>query len=494
MDKTPLPKRIFFWTLVALFWLVSATIIGYAFGYRFSFDKGIFIYGGSITIKITPENANVYLNGVMASGSFSFINSSYHISGVKPGKYLLEVKADGYQSWSKNIVVHSGISTELWNIFLAENSYERENYNLTGVGKFFISTQKNLIAFSEQLENNFSVKVLDPETSEIQSVFSSNEYVFTDDEKENIEWSPQSHRLIIPAIREGEKNYFIVSLEKQETLELKNISQLESLSHVRWDPKNKDIIFCLSGSDLYRIDLNDIQNKKIIAKNIASYDLSQKGLFYFQLPEGIVYRTSLDAFESPLQITYSAPENMDDNSYQIIVYDEDRITFLNKSRDLYIYNKGKESTYFKKLAGGANGSQFSDDGKKLLYWTDNEISTYFVSAWEVQPTRVENENMSITRLSNPIKNVQWTRDYEHVLFINENKVKIIEIDNRDHRNMMDVLTLNNDKPLFIDNFRDGKLYFTDKNEQEQNNLYSIEFPKQNSLLQGFVPGNNNQTN
>ncbi|HOX11002.1 MAG TPA: PEGA domain-containing protein [Candidatus Moranbacteria bacterium] len=490
MDEMQLPKRIFFWTLVALFWLISGLIVGYTFGYRFSFEKGIFIYGGSITVKMTPRTANVYLNGVLSSGSFSQLNGAYHISGVKPGKYLVEVKVDGYQDWSKNITVHSGISTEFWNVFLVENSYPKVSYDSAGIGRLFISPRENLAAFSEQFENNFSVKVLDPETSEIQSVFSSDEYVFTNDEKENIEWSPQSHRLIIPALKNEEKNYFIVSLEEQEILDLKNISQLENLSHVRWDPKNKDIIFFMSNSDLYRLDLENTQNKKLITRNIAGYDLSQKGLFYFQLPEGIVYRTDFDASGSPVQITSSAPENMQDNSYQIIVYDEDRIVFLNKNRELYIYNKGQENTYFRKLADNANGSQFSDDGKKLLYWTDNEIFTYFVRVWEVQPTRIENENMSITRLSSPIKNVQWTRDYEHALFMNDNVVKMIEIDNRDNRNIKDVLKLNSGSVL-IDNFSDGNLYFTDKNEQDQNSLYSIEFPRQTSLLQGFLPGTNN---
>ena len=94
--------------------------------------------------------------------------------------------------------------------------------------------------------------------------------------------------------------------------------------------------------------------------------------------------------------------------------------------------------------------------------------------------------MPITRLLNPIQNVQWTRDYEHILFSNDNKIKMIEIDNRDHRNMMDVLTLN-ETGVIVDNFTDGKLYFTDKNEQGQNVLHSIYFPKQTTLLQNLFP-------
>jgi len=124
----------------------------------------------------------------------------------------------------------------------------------------------------------------------------------------------------------------------------------------------------MSDNSLYRMDLNDIQNKRLMVEHLASYDLSPKYLFYFQLPEGIVYKTNLDGSDNPQQITTSSPDDMSDNSYQIIVYDEDRIIFLNKSHDLYIYNKGEENTYFNKLSDNAQGSQFSNDGKKFLYY------------------------------------------------------------------------------------------------------------------------------
>jgi len=489
MSEFQIPKRIFFWTLFVLFWLVSAIIIGYTFGYRFSFQKGIFIYGGSITIKTTPQTVNVYLNGTLIpSGTFSYLNNSYHIGGIRPGDYFLEVKAPNYQTWSKKIAIHSGISTEFWNIILAENSYTREDYESAGIEKFFISPHKNLAAFSQQLGTDFFVKVFNPGTLEMNQVFSSTDYVFTDDDKENIEWSPQAHRLIIPALKNGEKNYFITTIDTKETFDLASISEMNNLSHVRWDPKNKDVLFFMSNDSLYRMDLNDTQDKKLIVEHLASYDLSPKSLFYFQLPEGITYKTSLDGSGEPQQITTSTPDDMNDNSYQIIVYDEDRIIFLNKSHNLYIYNKGAEDTYFNKLSDNARGAQFSDDGKKLLFWTDKEISAYFVREWKVQPTRAENELMPITRLLDPIQNVQWTRDYEHVLFTNDNKIKMIEIDNRDHRNMFDILSLNDNSSLLVNNFTDNKLYYTEKNDDGQNALHAIYFPERTTLLQGLFPG------
>jgi len=489
MEESQIPKEIFFWTLVVLFWLTASIIIGYAFGYRFNAEKGIFIYAGSITVKTTPQVVDVYIDGIlMPSKSFNRLNNSYHIGGIKPGNYLLEIKAPGYQSWSKKISVHSGISTEFWNVVLAQNSYAREDYSSPGIQKFFISPRKNLAAFSQQIENEFFVKIFDPGTLEMNQVFRADDHIFTTDSKENIEWSPEAHRLIIPAIKNsGEKNYFITEIETQETVSLRDFAQQENLSHVRWDPKNKDVLFYMSENKLFRLDLNNIESKQIVAENISSYDLSPKSLFYFQLPEGIVYQTSFDGSDTPTQITTSGPADMNDNSYQIIVYDEDRIVFLNKSNSLYIYNKGEKDTYFRQLSNNATGSQFSDDGKKLLFWNDSEISAYFVLDWEVQPVRNENEMMQITKFSDNIGNVQWARDYEHVLFTNNKKVKLIELDNRDNRNMMDILSLNDTSSLLVNNFTDSKLYYTEKDDQGQNSLHAIYFPERTTFLQNFFP-------
>lgn len=492
INQSQIPKTIFFWTLVTLFWLTAAILIGYAFGYRYSFSKGIFVYAGSITLKTTPQNVNVYINGVlMPSKSFNRLNNSYHIGGITPGDYLLEVKFPGYQDWTKRISVHSGISTEFWNITLAQNSYAREDYESAGIEKFFISPRKNLAAFSQQVDDIFFVKIFDPGTLEMIQVFAANDHKFTNDNKENIEWSPQAHRIIIPSIQNesNEKNYFIAPTEdlEMETLNLKDLTGATNLSHVRWDPKSKNVLFYMSDNNLFRLDLDSLEEKKQVAENISGYDLTPKSLLYFQLPEGITYETNFEGTDSPSQITTSAPEDMTDSSYQIIVYDEDRIVFLNKSHELYIFNNGEEGSYFRKISDSAIGSQFSDDGKKLLFWSEHEIGAYFVRKWEVQPTRAENELSSITKFSDKIQNVQWTRDYEHVLFTNNNKVKMIELDNRDQRNMMDVLSLNDNTSLLVNNFTDSKLYYTEKNDQGQNSLHAIYFPERTSFFETLFP-------
>lgn len=476
-------KSIFFWTLVFLFFLTSGSLIAYAFGYRYSFTRGVFVYGGSITLKTTPQEVDVYINGIHTPYSkLPTLNSSYHVAGIEPGdNYLLEVKAPGYQTWSKRISVHSGVSTEFWNIVLTKNSYSREDYDTPGIQRFFISPRKNLAALTSQIDSRFSVQIFDPGTLAVSETYASDEAVFTDNEKENIEWAPEAHRIIIPIMRSGEHRYLINTLQTQETLDLKDIVNKENIWGVRWDPKTKDALLFMSDNTLLRVDLDVPGEVTTIAENISGYDLSSDGLFYFSLADGIVYRTNFEGTSQPEQITEMTPD-MSDASYQLIAYDEDRIALFNKSHQLYIYNRGEQDTYFEKLSDLALGSQFSDDGKKLLYWNDREISAYFVRKWEVQPTREENEVMPVTRFSEEIKNIQWTRDYEHVLFTNNRKIKCIELDNRDKRNMMDVLSLNDATSILVANFTDGKLYYTERNDQGQNNMHAIYFPEQVTFL------------
>ncbi len=408
----------------------------------------------------------------------------------EPGDYYLEVKAPNYTTWSKKVSVHSGISTEFWNIVLTKNNYNKTSYNNTEEAlRFFISPRKNLTAVAKQNEQNFSIDTLDAQNNTTENIFTSNEYVFTNNEKENIEWTPQAHRIIIPAIKKEtqKKTYLIADVPSNNLINLQDIARTDDLSHVRWDPKTKNALFYMSGENLYRIDLDAPEEIREVTTSIASYELAASGLYYFRLPEGIVYKTNTDGTDAPTQITLSSPSRMENSNYQITVYDDERITFLNDNNDLYIYNKGEDDDYFQELSKDAKGSQFSDDGKKLLFWTDHEINTYFVRKWEVQPVRTENEIIPITRYSDSISNVQWSRDYEHVIYTVNKQVKFIEIDQRDHRNLMDLFTLSNENSQVTNNNSDGLLYFTDKNNAGKLTINTIEFPEKTTLLQGFFP-------
>lgn len=481
-------RRIFFWTLSVLFFVTTSLIIFYALGYRFSFERGIFIYAGSITIKSNPRNINITLNGdSIPSKKINYLNNSYHIDGIKPGEYSLEVSAPGFRSWSKKINVHSGISTEFWNILLTRVEYPKTDLFVSSDKRFFLSPKNSHMAYTRSVNDEFLVNILDLDSSESERIFSSRDFEFTKNDKENIEWSPQSHAVIIPAIRKdsGIKSYFIINIDSKNTINLKDISGFENPDSVHWDPQKKNILYFLSDKNLYQMNIENSDDKKLIAENISSFYFASGNIFYFQLPGGIVYKTSLSGEGSPKQITTSPPGDLSDERYKIIVYDDDRIVFINDyNHNLYIWNKGENDEYFDKLSQDVQGVQFSNDGKKLLFWNDWEIFVYFTRDWDVQPARLENETLSITRFSENLKNVQWTKDYEHILFTVGKNIKIAELDQRAYCNITDVYALESNGGSAVSNFSDNKVYFSDKTQENSPtfNLFSIDFPEKEGIL------------
>jgi hypothetical protein len=452
-------RRILFWTFAALFFVTAPVVTVYALGYRFSFERGIFIYTGSVTLKANPATVSITVDGKPDQGTIDRINDSYHIGGLKPGEHFIEVSAPGYRTWSKKAIVNSGISTEFWNVLLVREDYSRTVYPASPALKAFPAPQSNLLAYVTLLDGGLGVGVLDIDENRAEQVFSTKDYSFSEDDKENIEWSIDSGYLSIPLYKDGRKEYFVVDRETKETLSLKEIAQAPDIGSVRWDSARDNVLFYLSSNGLYEMDINNPSEKRLLSEKVQSYDISGEFIYVLETPSGIVYRARLGDPESRTQVTTVPPADLGDLRYSLIVYDERRLALLNyHTGTLFTYNAGERDTTFTRLSSEARGAQFSNDGKKFLYWTDWEIFVYFAREWEAQPFRRENSVVNIGRFSQVIRSVHWAKDYEHVVFSVGSEVKVIELDQRE-RSLTDVLRLSEPPAQVLSNFIESKLFY-----------------------------------
>lgn len=492
-------RRVFFWGLAGLFMVTAPLVVFYATGFRFDINRGVFVHSGTITLKTNPQNVDIYINGELEkSKKINRINNYYNITGLLPKEYDVRVIADGFQSWNKKIDVHSGISSEFWNILLVRSDYEKTAFETAGIDKFFISPKNKNLAYTRDSDSGVGVGILDIDNKTTVNAFSFPGWRFLNkSQKENIEWSPEENYLSVPlekpiqqpvpkknrlSIEEKiERAYLILNPKTNDYFNLNQFLNKDDIRKVRWDPKDKDFLFFLSKGSLYRASIKNVNDMMLIADNVSSFELSKTNVYYSESPNELVYKTSLDGKSEKIQITTGFPEFPSAPIDQLIVYDDSRIAFINKNKELFIYNKGNRDNYFKKLGANIEGIQFSDDGKKLLFWTANEISAYFLRDWEVQPRRSENESANITRYGENLKNVQWFKDYEHVIFTVSNQIKIIELDPRDHRDSVDILETSLKDNFTIYNHSESKLFFIDKKD-EAPALYSINFPEKNNIL------------
>src|SRR3990172_8045949 len=150
MDK--LKRTLFFWALAILFLITAPTVVLRARGYRFDFSRGVFVHSGTITIKSNPQTIDINLNGeIMQSKTLGRINNSYNIAGLIPKDYSIAVSVDGFRAWNKKTEVHSGVSSEFWNVLLVRNDYERTLYDSATIDKFFLSPKDKYAAFDQKI-------------------------------------------------------------------------------------------------------------------------------------------------------------------------------------------------------------------------------------------------------------------------------------------------------------------------------------------------------
>ncbi|MFC1622925.1 PEGA domain-containing protein [Patescibacteria group bacterium] len=466
MEYNQVKRRIFFWFLVVLFLATAPTIFFYAMGYRFNTERGIFIYSGSFTIKSNPQETEILIDKeTVPKGIVNFLNYSYHIDGLKPGEYQLELKHPNYQTWHKKASIHSGISTEFWNIFLARENYTRKEYLVSPVAKFFISPREENIAIVKDNEH-LEIEVLNTKEELTIEIIQDENYYFSRDLNYNIEWSPKGDRLLIPVLtRENhEKNYLIAALKGSEAINLNEFLEAPEMKNVRWDPSEKNHIFYISENKLFKANIeNPLEEKILFSENVSNYDISGNEIYFIKNTNGIIYESDVNG-RSTKQISTTSLQDINFTELKIIAYDKDRIAIITGDKDLYIYNKN-ENVFYNKLSNNVLGVHFSNDGKKLVYWTKNEILVYFAREWETQPQREENQIIQITRSFSAIDNVQWFKDYEHIIYTNDGKIRIIELDRRDYRNMANLAELNIQDSKSVYNHSKNIIYFTDSTNE-----------------------------
>jgi len=484
-------RKVFFWVLVALFFLIAPLSIGYALGYRYSFQRGVFVYAGSLTISSNPQTIDMRIDLQPApKGKQGYLNNSYHIDGMYPGEYFLEVSSPGFVPWSKHVEVHSGVSTEFWNVLLARESYEPRKLSGAGVQRFFLSPKRNVIAYTLENEGEFSIVVINTESSETKQVFASREWKYDRSEKENIEWSPQNDALIVPVVSakagDKEKTYIVVYIETGTTVKMSDIVSTDTMHAVRWSPNQKGFLYFMDESKLFFLNVRDPKQLSVVSDDVSGYDIGNGSVYTLQKTNSILFQYELDG--KPVRQISATPlfEMVSDDKSRIVAYDENRIAVLRSDGVMAVYNQGDHQTKTGKVAEYVMDVQFSDDGKKLLYWSDKEVHVYFMRDWDVQPLHSEGETLDVARFFDPIQNVHWSKDYEHVIYVHDGFIKGIELDKRDKQNIFVIQSLRNpwSSSVFSDTGNNA-VYFTDAQEGYDGMfLYSIEFPEKVGFL-GF---------
>lgn len=487
--KTPISRRFFFWILALSYFATTSIVLFFVFGYRPDLAQKIFIYTGSITVKANPKTISIAIDGKPPKSKlFNVINDQYYINGLRPHTYNLTVSSDGFKPWKKDVSVHSGISTEFWNVVLLRSDYERTFYTAQNIDQFFPAPEENIFALTRQLGKTHTVAVFDIERDETTNTFLFTKKQFTQNEYENIEWAPNSRELIVPLenFDSHTKDYAIAYTRTNNSYLLSDYIKLPNVHTVRWDPKDRNVIYLLSNKSLFRaeLDFENTGNEIIlspIANNVLAYDFTDDGIYLFTTSHEVLYDYDVHGMNFKSLATFDLPKTS--SNVRLIAYDNHRLLAIDDTeRMLHLYNKGDRNIYTKTLGTNVVGAHFSDDGKKLVFYSPFEIFVYHARDWDAQPIRKEDDMHSIIRFSQLIDNVHFAKDYEHIIYTLGNELKMTELDYRGNRITDTIITLDEAKNTIINKHKMDHIFFIDSTDTTKRTLQSIEFPERETLF------------
>jgi len=172
-----------------------------------------------------------------------------------------------------------------------------------------------------------------------------------------------------------------------------------------------------------------------VASSTAGWLYSENNLYFINNTNFILYRTDLNGYIKEQLSQQFLPRD----HYSISIGKNSQLMVLGQqSGSLFWLNKNTQA--FEKIAEQVKGCIFSGDGKKIAYWNNNEIWINYIEDILVQPYKKAGDKELITRHSQIISQVIFYPNNEYLAYVNDDQIKIIELDSRDKRNIINFIS------------------------------------------------------
>lgn len=373
---------------VLIFLVATPILVLFTQGYEIDWANHKLVKTGTLVVKTLPTKAIVLVDNIEASGT-----TPENVRFLLPGAYNVRIEKDGYQSWTKRLTIRPQLATwanedrDFVTLFLAAPK------TIGTIPVKFASQSKNAdeIAYIQQ----GTLHVYNTSNQKIDNLGNIDNFKIPFTFSSNLVWSNAG------------KLYQYFFKQPAAPFDPTQIRQTEA---------NGQDIGVLYNDQLYTISN---QMPLLIDKGVSGFTLDGENIWYVQ-------GTSLKRYNLRTQVAETVHPSLPQADATQIIRGEGH-TFLILNNSLYILNDTLEKIY-----DGANFARYDLSSHKLLFTNNNEILIY-------DPQRKNSE--LVLRSISPIANAVLNDYTGYVFFLNENKIKAIELDGRDHRNIYTILDL-----------------------------------------------------
>jgi DNA-binding beta-propeller fold protein YncE len=113
-------RRVIIYSLFGLFFVLGATTVFYAQGYRFDFGTFAVQKVGAIYVRSFPKNASLVVDGKKIDRGAMFLNSATLVPDLIPKSHMIAIDSPGFIAWKRRVAVGPSLVTEVRAILLPE--------------------------------------------------------------------------------------------------------------------------------------------------------------------------------------------------------------------------------------------------------------------------------------------------------------------------------------------------------------------------------------
>ncbi len=442
-------RRIIFYIFLILFIGLAITITLYALGYNLSLQKKPLTVTGAFYFKSQPKKADIFINEENRGTTNKFIG------GMNPGQYNIKISKPGYSTWKKKIEVEPKIVTKISDILLIPKEINLEKTIDYKVKNFYIS---------QNSEKAIYLTAPKPTLRLIDFLKKTDVQIYPDKENQfllpalsslsQIKWSSHNQNLLL-----NFKDNSLYALNLNNSNQITNIKASTfhkyNFKDVTFHPTDPNKIYFLDKNTIYLLDITEKSIERILY-DVLSYTIYENKILYLSKSNGVLFKADLDtsSFEKIAEFPlFKSEENITIISDKLIMLGE----------KLYLFES--EANIFKNIGTQVESYIFSENKEKFLFKTNNTIKIIWLekSTDDIFRNKYEIETIA-SYPNNIIKNIAWfTETNKHIIFVLDNKIKIAELYNSNHRNIMNIISSLEKPEIFFNKYNNYLYILSEQN-------------------------------
>jgi len=273
-------------------------------------------------------------------------------------------------------------------------------------------------------------------------------------------WSPNNQKVLVDKNIINSNNNEIINLDKLIGANTNNI---------KWHKDDDNKLYYQLPYSINEFSLNTKTDNIILnGEKYLDYLINNNYIFFIaETDKTVKLRTAtlknkeiIQEIELPLSPDYKI---LNQNSEEVKRADQDLLNLYDaKHKILYLINPLSVINPVKEIINNVKYISWVDN-KTLLYANDSEIWLYDLET---------SAKTILTRISQPISNILWHPSDNYIIYSTDKAINIIELDEREKRNMTELIKLDGVYSLHLNNKGDV-LYFGAK-IGNQEGIYKLE--------------------